>query len=700
MTADVKAGGVSHLRQSVIIYKDIKRIDFVQDMDKLPSGYTHQQYRAGSTANKEAMFYALPFNVPEFQIRHELPGAVVEPIADQSVGSTTSFYGIQHFSDIFNSSYGVTVATVECPLIEYGTPRHSRPWKNESVLKKAANSYIYMYLMNNWFMTNTYFDQRGPMRFTWSIRSHEGDWKHGKAHQFGWDISHPLIPRVVIGKQRGNLPVEQAGLLEIDQDNVTVSTLKPAEANGSGLILRCNELTGKKTLVTVTLSFLKKISRANETSLIEVDRPLPVKIKDGNRIEFLMAPHAVKTIRILCDSNPLSVRKLRANPVADMQVDLSWECDNVDVSHYNIYRDTTPEFEPSSRFLVGHAAAPSYADVPEFNYGGLGNKLHPDTLYYYKISVIDRWNNEGPVSDVVKVRTPSAATKDLVPVKANGLHAYCVSTGGDSNFVGLWFYTNPEADVVAYEIHRSKERGFTPCKSTLLKKYDATAVFDHTTPHGFKRISRPLKDYDRQLYTDMSVDADTTYYYKICAIDAAGQKGPLTEEAAVTTKPPSILDKCGKYTSAQSSYSSIYAPVMAIDGSGFWNDSWVSSPYGGGTKHAPQDVWWAMTFPETIKIKGIKKVGDNRGVIPLLKNFQIQIPDGQEWKTIREVKDASTKTTTSLFDEVVETKGIRIFVPAKDLPSSQKLSVDGIVRICELILLCPDGSEKRPSELF
>ena len=45
------------------------------------------------------------------------------------------------------------------------------------------------------------------------------------------------------------------------------------------------------------------------------------------------------------------------------------------------------------------------------------------------------------------------------------------------------------------------------------------------------------------------------------------------------------------------------------------------------------------------------------------------------------------------FPQVVTTDALRIFVPAADLPKSERADVDGIVRICELLLILPDGRE-------
>ncbi len=180
MESKVEAIGCESINQQVILYEDIRRIDFILNLEKSPSGRSLDDYRQGNARNKEALFYGLPFHIPDFTIRHELPGAVVEPVADQFDGSSTDFYAIQHFTDISNSDFGVTLATIEAPLVEYGTPRPaswSRGDDYEHIMKKPVNSRVYLYLLNNMFFTNIRMSQPGPMTFHWSVRSHSGDWK-------------------------------------------------------------------------------------------------------------------------------------------------------------------------------------------------------------------------------------------------------------------------------------------------------------------------------------------------------------------------------------------------------------------------------------------------------------------------------------------------------------------------------------------
>jgi hypothetical protein len=214
MTVKSAAVGAEKIEQTVILYNELKRIDFVLDLLKSPSG---RDCRSRGVQHKESVYVALPFAIPDFRFHHEVPGAVEEPIQDLFHGACTAYYATRHFSDVSNSRYGVTVSATENSLVEYGHPRSCPipgpygPGQGafEKDMTYPANSRMYLYLMNNMFDCNIRLDQRGPIRFTWSVRSHQGDWKAGLADQFGWDSLNPLIAKVVTGKKAG--PLAEAG---------------------------------------------------------------------------------------------------------------------------------------------------------------------------------------------------------------------------------------------------------------------------------------------------------------------------------------------------------------------------------------------------------------------------------------------------------------------------------------------------------
>ena len=701
MTIKATAVGADQITQTVMLYHDLKRIDFVLDLVKSPSGRLCRMSNA-SVLDKESVYVALPFGIPEFRFHHELPGAVAEPIRDQFKGSCTAYYAARHFADVANDRFGVTVSCPDSSLFEYGYPRSclipgGLESQFERVMQYPANSRMYLYLMDNMFDVNIRWDQQGPVRFAWSIRSHEGGWEAGKADQFGWDVLNPLMAREVTGKRKGALP-PASSFVRIDKPNIVCSTIKPAEANGGGLIARFNETQGTATTATVALPFIATVTAATETDLLENDRLTRLPVRNGNEVTFDIRPFGVKTIRLaVAPSSPLPVlATFKISPRSDMQIEISWVPDSraaKRISHYNVYRGSEPDFQPSLYNLVARPAAASLVDQPQLNYGGwINNRLEPATTYYYRVAAVDRWNNEGPLSDTIAATTLKSSQKNMLPLRVKGLRAILVSPISPQNFVNLLFRTSCESDVRRYEVHRSAKAGFEPDASTRIGIADADAVVKGSPVYGHVPMDHREGDYDHMMFQDNSVQPATTYYYRVCAVDTAGQQGPSSLEAAVRTKAPVAV--VGKVT-AQSVYAPEYAPENAIDGDPDPFAAWISKPYGGGTKDKPLDVWWAIELPagKKLQLRGLKIIGDDRPVIPLQRNLKVQVRDGSGWQTIGVLRDATTRTVTVDFPQVVTTDALRVFVPAADLPKSERADVDGIVRICELLLILPDGKE-------
>ncbi|MBN2294645.1 MAG: hypothetical protein JXM70_19610 [Pirellulales bacterium] len=707
MVAEVNAPGCKGLRQTVALYTDLKRIDFLQELDKSPSGITLPQYQRYDWNGREAVYFAMPFNVPDFCIRHDVPGAVIEPIIDQFPGSSTSYYAVQHFTDISNKDYGVTVAPRESPVIEYGRPRPAT-WLMgdkakqmgdgytmfESKLENPKQSHLYFYVMNNFFPVNARCDQRGPSALSWSLRSHRGDWKEGRAVQFGRDVSNPLIARLARGRKNGTLPKDQYSFFSIDRPNVVCTTIKMAEANGSGIILRLNEVEGQGGPVTITCPFFPDMEHAVETNLIEDDRPHKIPIKNGNQLTLEMPPFGIKTIRLLAnpDVAPHKVTGLQAEAISDMQVNLKWNADRQtreSLCRYLIYRGKTPDFPLTMRHYVDSTAQSNWIDKPRLDIGGwISSCLLPKTAYYYKIVPLDRNNRRGPPSESVAVRTLSSTQNNRRPEQVQGLHVFQVSPLEKCNFLTLWFYSNIEPDIVGYRIHRSTKPHFSPDENTFIGSIELSKEIQYDTLWGVHMKNR-LDEYDRQLFRDETVEPGKTYYYRVCAVDAAGNCGEFSKTAGGRTESVEMA----RVVQASSQYSNSYPPYLATDNSKEDVQAWVSAPYGGGTKENPREVWIAFELPRKIKIVGIKKIGDERSIIPIQKNYAIQARITDEWQTVKEVRGATSNTNTVIFDEPVETAKLRLHIPVRDLPVSDDPREAGIVRVAELYLILEDKKE-------
>jgi hypothetical protein len=687
-----KAKGVAAFRQTILLYKDLPRIDFSIWLDKLPFA---EKY--GS--NREGVFVALPFAVPNFAIHHELPGAVLDPYRQLAAGSATDHFAIRSFTDLSNDKFGVTVSPIEGSLVCYGEPQVAPqpPWYQFNRSQEyPKHSRLYLYLLNNMFGTNVRVDQRGPVSFSWAMRSHVGDWRTGEAASFGRDVLQPLVAWRADGRSQGPCPV-QGSFLSLNVSNVECSVIKPAEANGRGFILRFNELTGRETVAQVTVPFLPAIQTVVKTSLVEADGPDQPIVTKSNSFAITIRPFGVKTLRVTCGEPPVGAKRLKGEALADRKIRLSWSCDYPEQSHFDIFRDTRPDCAPTLLNRVGQSRTTSFVDQPQLNAGGwIRQALEPETTYYYRVVSVDRWNNQGTPSEVVPTTTLTTAQSNLPPMIVEGLRAIPVSPLARFNFVNLLFRTACESDVVGYEIHRSTHSGSAATGANLIARVNSADVIPGSTVYGHTPIDYVVKDFDHAMFADTTVAPDTTYFYQVCAVDAAGQTGPASAEAMARTKAEQLSQL---KVSASSVYAPEYGPEVALDGDPDPLAGWVAKPFGGGTRDAPADTWWAVEFPRRIALSGVTIVGDARPEIPILRCLQVQYREGEQWITAAEVHDATERTLRCKWSTPIQTDALRLFVPAAELPRSTRSDIpDGVVRVCELFLVLPDGREVAPEQ--
>lgn len=536
ITTRVAAAGCDSIEQTTMLYAGSDRIDVRVRLVKAPSG---RMLKQATSDGKEALFYTLPFQVPGFTAHHELAGGVVEPVTGQSTGSTTNFYAVQHFTDLSNERWGITVSSTDAPLVEYGDPRPALwnfPNDAEFVHRKPAQSHIALYLLNNMFFTNIPLSQPGPVSFHWSIRVHDLGWREGGAPRFGWERAHPFTAFMIDRAQRGSLPGTQHALLTVDPPNVVCTALKPAEANGSGYILRFAEIAGTPTAATVRAPLFDRIVRAEETNLVEADRGIPITTIGKNGLQFGMRPFGVMTIRIVPApaAGTCTIAGITGVPVSDREVRLSW---TAPASHapgsYRIYRGTQPDFAPALINCIGTSGQPAFTDRPVLNHGGwLDNRVEPSTDYYYRVTAVERDNTEGPASPPVHVRTMSSAERNAPPQQVLGLSATAVSPVTPFTYTCLIFYTNPESDVTRYRVYRSEAPGVRMDHASLLDEIDATRTFEHVIPHGFATVTRALRDYTMIVYPDETARPNRRYYYRVSAVDESGQEGEPSAEVS------------------------------------------------------------------------------------------------------------------------------------------------------------------------
>src|SRR5512138_69946 len=124
------------LRQRIVLYNDIKRIDIVDLLDK------------EETLAPEAVYFAFPFKVGEGSpsVRMEIAGADMIPGLEQLPGTTLDWQTAQHWVEFAGKDARVLWSPVEAPLVEFGDINTGK-WLKRLDLR---NAWVFSYAMNNY----------------------------------------------------------------------------------------------------------------------------------------------------------------------------------------------------------------------------------------------------------------------------------------------------------------------------------------------------------------------------------------------------------------------------------------------------------------------------------------------------------------------------------------------------------------------
>lgn len=290
---EAQGPGCPQITQEIMVYDQIKRIDFANRILK------------DSTPLQE-IYFAFPFkmNNPDFQF--EGSNSVIRPFRDQFPGSNTNYYAVQHWADVSDGEFGITLSPVESHLLEFGglwpnycsqahhgidPPGYGAAFVTR---EEVTRGHMYAFAMSSNFRTNFQPVQQSEILFHYSLTTHKGNWREGSCAPFGWAVANPFIVDSVHGKRNGPLARDTMSFCSIDKSNVLLTTLKKAE-DGDGIILRLIETQGRETTASIALPYVA-VAEAMITNLVEENAGRVSSTRNGIRVP--LKAFGITTVRI------------------------------------------------------------------------------------------------------------------------------------------------------------------------------------------------------------------------------------------------------------------------------------------------------------------------------------------------------------------------------------------------------------------
>jgi hypothetical protein len=190
-------------------------------------------YRAPE--GKESVNFAFPFNVPEGQVRLEVPFGVIRPDADQIPGACKNWFTVNRWADVSNRDFGVTWVSLDSPLVQVGglTANLLNSQTNPAVWRARVGptQALYAWVMNNHWGTNYRAFQEGPVTFRFILRPH-GGYDPVAASKLAIAASQPLL----VVRARGPKP-PPTPRLALASPAVIVTGMKPSD-DGRAIMVR------------------------------------------------------------------------------------------------------------------------------------------------------------------------------------------------------------------------------------------------------------------------------------------------------------------------------------------------------------------------------------------------------------------------------------------------------------------------------
>ncbi|MBK7172890.1 MAG: glycoside hydrolase [Bacteroidales bacterium] len=258
-----EAEGTHSLSREVILFRDLNRVEIRNTVDKK------------AIREKESVHFAFPFNIPDATERFNTGwGGIFQPGVDQLAGSNQDYYSVQHWCDVSNQSYGITLLLKEACLIEPGKMLDEQPgkygvktWKT----KPDLNPTLFSYVMNNYWHTNYKADQEGPVTFTYALIPH-GLFNLGETQRNGLAFNQPLLVLPAVGEQK-KLP-----LFTLSNPNVIATLVEPTQ---EGFRIRLFNAGGVPGVCKMEWNAFKPSGM-----VIKTHADQSIELKAGESIEF------------------------------------------------------------------------------------------------------------------------------------------------------------------------------------------------------------------------------------------------------------------------------------------------------------------------------------------------------------------------------------------------------------------------------
>ncbi len=215
---------------------DAPGVDDARLVFTLPDAADHLEIEAEwlmrYQTHPEATYLVFPFALEGATARFDAGGVPVRVEADQIPGCCRDYFTVQRWVDLTGPGGGVTVATPDNPLVQFGGFHFGRGAREAATVRP----WLLGWVTDNYWETNFRAQQAGTVRARYVLAPHGGGFDEAFAHRLGEEVAQPPVwsPLWEPALSPADMP-RQGGLLALPTPPVLVLHVLPT---ADGALLR------------------------------------------------------------------------------------------------------------------------------------------------------------------------------------------------------------------------------------------------------------------------------------------------------------------------------------------------------------------------------------------------------------------------------------------------------------------------------
>jgi alpha-mannosidase len=247
------------LELEIRLYKNVKKIELKY--------MAHKEI----LTDPEALYVAFPFSLPDSRIVFETIGGTLTQ-GQQLRGSSSDWNAAQNFVSVRGSKGQIIVVSKEIPLWQFGDFNISK----FGHYPKSGKTWLYSWVMNNYWTTNWRAFQEGGFSWTYQITS-TTDTTNTYASKYAWSERNPFLTRTFpAGANELKSPTLET-LKIVGPSNVMLVNSRPVFKNKGTILLHFRELEGLSSEVKLSSSITgRPVRKMMEVNTIgkQIGQPL------------------------------------------------------------------------------------------------------------------------------------------------------------------------------------------------------------------------------------------------------------------------------------------------------------------------------------------------------------------------------------------------------------------------------------------